>query len=91
MEIHRIMKRNERSGKNKTFFDKYNEKLQNFDEKNEASAISQEFLLGDVVFLKGDSRRRLIFKGINDLWLGNGGFSGRILQRKKKKKEEMKN
>ena len=61
-------------------FDEYNDKLLNLDKENIGAAISKEFLLGDVVFLKGDSSREYIYKGASDLWLGNEGFTGSILK-----------
>ena len=56
------------------------EDLINWDEEKEFFVISKEYLLGDVVFLKTPSKDRKIFTSDDDLWLGNEGFSGSIME-----------
>lgn len=64
-----------------TNFDDYNnKKLIKLDNKNVGEAIATEFLLGDVVFLKGDSNQKFLYKGDSELWLGNEGFTGSVLK-----------
>jgi len=54
-------------------------KLINYDSENQSRAIADNFLLGDVVFLKTRCKEKQLFKGGNDdLWLGNEGFFGEI-------------
>ena len=52
----------------------------NYDVDNKYHVIKDEYLLGDVIFLKSKPLDKKIYKGDDEVYLGNGGFVGNIYE-----------
>jgi len=62
----------------KTKFVSINKIRPQYDEDNEYVAIKDDYLLGDTVFLKTNTKQKLAYKGDEEIHLGNEGFYGTV-------------
>lgn len=59
-------------------YDSYKDIKLNLDKENKYKAISKKYLLGDVIFLKTQKSPEMLYKGDEEIHLGNEGFYGEI-------------